>query len=341
MVHSRQVRCHIAAPVNEFCSNFLEKHGFSVILEAEVIAMCRDSVSISCRTAAVFSDIHSNYHAFKACYLDALEQGADCFLFLGDYISDLALPAQTMGLLYEIQTRYPTVCLRGNRERYMLDHEDRNVTYSRGSKSGSLLYTYRQLQKQDFDFFRSLPAHGLVKLNDVVLEIAHGFRNNDRCYFDQNDPAIENIFAEMSQAYLLSGHSHKQYICRRHGKTIINPGSVGIAQSGNNRAQYALLDTKDGSVQCCLRQVPYDIASVIHAQFDSGLVAYAPHWAISILYDVITGQELTLELLERVSRSAKGNESLLHDEALWRSSAVQMGMKFTKEEILAYLDATR
>lgn len=53
---------------------------------------------------AVLSDIHSNYHAFKACYVDAVKCGAESFIFLGDYISDLAEPQRTMDLVYEIQS---------------------------------------------------------------------------------------------------------------------------------------------------------------------------------------------------------------------------------------------
>ena len=51
---------------------------------------------------AVLSDIHSNYHAFKACYEDAVKCSAESFIFLGDYISDLAEPQRTMDLVYEI-----------------------------------------------------------------------------------------------------------------------------------------------------------------------------------------------------------------------------------------------
>ena len=51
---------------------------------------------------ALMSDIHSNYHAFKACYEDAIKYGADSFIFLGDYVSDLAEPHKTMELVYKI-----------------------------------------------------------------------------------------------------------------------------------------------------------------------------------------------------------------------------------------------
>ena len=72
-------------------------------------------------TVALLSDIHSNYYAFKACYEDTVKCGAEMFIFLGDYVSDLSEPQRTMDLVYEIQSKYPTVCLRGNREGYMLD----------------------------------------------------------------------------------------------------------------------------------------------------------------------------------------------------------------------------
>ena len=68
---------------------------------------------------ALLSDIHSNYYAFTACYEDAIKCGAEMFIFLGDYVSDLSEPQRTMDLVYEIQSQYPTVCLRGNREGYI------------------------------------------------------------------------------------------------------------------------------------------------------------------------------------------------------------------------------
>ncbi len=107
---------------------------------------------------AVFSDIHSNFQALWACYEDARIQGVQGFVFLGDYISDLADVRQTLDLVYEIQARYPTVCLRGNRERYMLECQNGHTAFQPGSRSGSLLYTYRLLREDDFRFLEQLPA---------------------------------------------------------------------------------------------------------------------------------------------------------------------------------------
>lgn len=282
-------------------------------------------------TVAVLSDIHSNYYAFKACYEDAVKCAAEMFLFLGDYVSDLSEPQKTMDLVYEIQSKYPTVCLRGNREAYMLDREVGKSSFIRGSKSGSLLFTYEHLRKKDLDFFRTLKISDTIEIEGVQIEIAHAAMDNDRFYFDNSDGHTADIFPQMKCSYLLTGHSHKQYIQRNAGKTIINPGSVGIPQGGTQHPKYALLDIANGNISCQLREVPYDMEDAIRSQFSSGLVGCANYWAIGILYDIITGEERVLRLLETVKKTGD-----FHNEETWRSAAVELGMKLTVQEIMEW-----
>ena len=280
---------------------------------------------------AVLSDIHSNYYAFKACYEDAIKCGAEMFIFLGDYVSDLSEPQRTMDLVYEIQSQYPTVCLRGNREGYMLDCESGRSSFIRGSKSGSLLFTYEHLRKKDLEFIRGLKISDTIEIEGVQMEIAHAAMENDRFYFDSKDGHAADIFPQMKCAYLLTGHSHKQYIQKNAGKTIINPGSVGIPQGGTRNPKYALLDIVDGTVSCQFREVPYNMTDAIHTQFASGLVDYAKYWAIGILYDIITGEECVLKLLSTVE-----NTGDFADEEIWRSSAMGLSMKLTEQEIMEW-----
>ena len=288
---------------------------------------------INCRKAAIFSDIHSNYHAFAACYADALKNGADCFIFLGDYISDLADPQKSLDLVYEIQSKYPTVCLLGNRERYMLECKNGTSSFQKGSQTGSLLYTYQQLRPQDFAFLESLPSYDRIELNGIPFEIAHSVQKNDRYYFDETDGKMECVFSQMQTSFLLTGHSHKQYIQCKGEKTIINPGSVGVPRRHGYLTQYAILEFESASFQCIFHQIPYDAKAMIRRQFESGLMEYAPHWAIGILYDVLTGEEYVLKLLERVSEYADGDDTIIHDEQIWHQFASEMGMKFTQKEI--------
>ena len=282
---------------------------------------------------AVLSDIHSNFHAFEACFKDAVNCGADMFIFLGDYISDLSEPTKTMNLVYEVCSCYPTVCLRGNRERYMLDCENGNANFIPGTKSGSLLFTYEHLRKKDLTFFRSLKFSDTIEIDGIEIEIAHAVFDNDCFYFDNLDGGTSGIFQRMNCKYLLPGHSHKQYITGHTGKTMINPGSAGIPHGGTPHAKYTILNTANGSICCELREVPYDIAGAIHAQFANGLVDYGKYWATGILHDIITGEEWTLKLLEHVQQSGS-----ICDEKAWHNAAIDLGMKFSETDIMAMFE---
>lgn len=282
-------------------------------------------------SVAVFSDIHSNFHAFRACYEDAVNQGVAGFIFLGDYVSDLAEPEKTMDLLYEICAKYPTACLLGNRERYMLECKNGTFAFVPGSKSGSLLFTYTHLRPMDFAFFESLKMSDTITINGISIEIAHAAMDDDRCYFEGTDLQIEEIFQKMRCPYLLTGHSHKQYIRQQADKTIINPGSVGIPQGGTLWPKYAIVQIEDHSLSCDLREVRYDLSDVIHSQFQSGLVNIAKYWAIGVLYDIITGKECVLALLKQAQETGD-----VYDEEVWQSAAAHLGMAATEEEVLNY-----
>ena len=200
-----------------------------------------------------------------------------------------------------------------------------------GSKSGSLLFTYEHLRKKDLDFFRSLPISDVISLGGVTFEIAHASMEDDRYYFEGTDPQTEALFPQMCHSYLLTGHSHRQYIRCSYGKTILNPGSVGIPQGGSIWPKYAIIEIVDGSVSCSLQEVQYEIQDVIHAQFRSGLVERGKYWAIGVLYDLITGTECVLKLLKLVEASGR-----VHDEAVWHYAAIQLGMRLTEEEIINF-----
>lgn len=276
--------------------------------------------------AAVLADVHGNYPALCACVQDAQAQGAEEFFFLGDYVSDLAQPAQVMQLLHALRGRFPCVFLRGNRERYMLECAAGQRTFSRGSSSGSLLFTYERLTAEDLAFFAALPPCAPCTRHGVSFELAHAAWEDDQRYFD-GESDLSPIFAGMKSALLLTAHAHRQYLTRRDGKTILNPGSVGIAMGeGAGTAHYALLTFSDAAVTPQLRRVPYGVEAVLRAQFESGLADYAPCWAAAIARDLMVGQATALRLLAQLTDPA--------DEQQWRAAAAQLGVPLTLPELL-------
>ena len=73
---------------------------------------------------AVMADIHSNHIALKRCIEEAIRKGAEEFIFLGDYIGELAYPQRTLAVLEELKSNYPCTFIRGNKEDYWIDHRN-------------------------------------------------------------------------------------------------------------------------------------------------------------------------------------------------------------------------
>ena len=107
---------------------------------------------------AIISDIHSNYMALEnaLCQLEGLHP--DGMIFLGDYLTDFPYPQNTLRLIDECRATFPCWFVRGNREDYLLSHRrDPTDGWRYSSSSGSLLYTYENLTKDDLDRFESMP----------------------------------------------------------------------------------------------------------------------------------------------------------------------------------------
>lgn len=283
----------------------------------------------------VFSDIHSNYFAIKACYDHAISEGASHFIFLGDYVSDLSEPQKTMELIYTINLNHPCYFVRGNRERYMLDCKEGKSSFAKDANSGSLFFTYERLTKKDFNFFASLPFYKIINIGGIDIEIAHSAIECDRLYFDQDDDYANTLCNTMKTKCFLTGHTHRQYIKGCGDKLIINPGSCGVPRDVGCHAQYALIEISD-EIKCYPQTVAYPVESVILSQFKSGLIDYARYWAISVLYDVITGEQYTPTVLGRVLDIANGDISIINDESIWHDITVKLGMEHDCEGIVNF-----
>ncbi len=278
---------------------------------------------------AVFADIHGNVHALGSCIADALARGAEGFLLLGDFVTDFAAPRQTLDLIYDLMARYPCHAVRGNREGYLLSHRAGEAEFRPGSKSGSLLYTARQLTERDLAWFASLPIYHKLEISGVPLELAHAEKGTDRHVFQPGDPYLDTVFADMATGLLLTGHSHVQYCLRQGEKVILNPGALGIPKGTPGHAPYALVDLEPGNCSFQLLTAAYDVEQAIREQFDRGMWDIAPWWAIGAANNLITGEDTVYHLVTRVTQL--GDPA---DEALWEQAAREMGLALTKEELL-------
>ena len=82
---------------------------------------------------AVLSDIHGNYLALEQCIKYALEHEISTFIFLGDYVGELAYPQKTMELIEHLRSLYTCYFVKGNKEDRKIENLLRTGEVSHGS----------------------------------------------------------------------------------------------------------------------------------------------------------------------------------------------------------------
>lgn len=144
---------------------------------------------------AVFSDMHANEVALATCINYANHVGVDGYVFLGDHVTDCPYPRRTLDLMRDAARRLPTWMLRGNREDYLLKHQaDPQDGWKVSSSTGSLLYTYQNLEEEDLEFLRRMPIAQVVELPGCPpLRIAHATPQSNNVLLFPGTEALENV----------------------------------------------------------------------------------------------------------------------------------------------------
>lgn len=167
---------------------------------------------------------------YKKCLDYAANMGVNAFIFLGDYLGELAYPQKTMDLLYSAKEKNKCFFIKGNKEDYWINHEkEKNAWKEYDSTTGSLYYTYQNLKQKDLTFFKSLPIKKELEFDGLLpITICHGSpgKVNEKLL-----PGNENTFRVIennASNYILCGHTHIQGKIEHNGKIVLNAGSIGV-----------------------------------------------------------------------------------------------------------------
>lgn len=230
---------------------------------------------------AVLSDIHGNYVALQECIKYAINNKIDTFIFLGDYVGELAYPQKTMKILYSLSEKYKCYFVKGNKENYWSDYKKKGEIgwIENDSTTGSLYYTYHNLSQKDLVFFESLPIKMELEFEGLKpITICHGspLKVNEKLL-----PENENTFSIMEgneNNYILCGHTHIQGTIVYNGKVVLNAGAVGVSLHGNGKAQFMILHGTSENWDYEFVSLTYDIEKVVEDLHTSGLYEKAPYW---------------------------------------------------------------
>lgn len=230
---------------------------------------------------AVLSDIHGNYIALSECISYARKRGITTFLFLGDYLGELAYPEKTMKLIYQMKEQYTCYFIKGNKEDYWINHRAGGGQEWKeyDSTTGSLFYTYSHLTPEDFAFYESLPMKRELTFPEMPpVTICHGSpeKINDNMFSDRKE--TYEIIDREKNLLLLCGHTHVQDKIEYKGKTALNPGSVGVPLLSGGKSQFMILHEKEKRWKEEFISLSYDVEKVIFELHECGLDVKAPCW---------------------------------------------------------------
>ncbi|MCL2404695.1 MAG: metallophosphatase family protein [Defluviitaleaceae bacterium] len=267
---------------------------------------------------AIISDIHGNYHAFKAVIEDAKAQGVDMYLLLGDYASSFPYGNEVVDEIRELK---PATVICGNGEGYFVDLYERNVQDFTSEQYKPVYWGYRSLSQENLKYLLALPSKISIADGETHIHLAHAmglfyrspsielfhsihFRSYMETALFSHDEylargrdmllacpqALEEIHA-MPKGIYLFGHNHLQFHMEYEGRLFINPGSCGEPLNWDTRASYTIL-TIDGSVQTVTeRRVEYDLSLASKGFDTSGFTAYAPEWSKIMKMELATGKD--------------------------------------------------
>ena len=273
---------------------------------------------------AVLADIHANHAALEACMKKIGELGADRIVFLGDYVTDCPYPRKTMEMLYSAQEVYPCYFVRGNREDYLLSHR-RDLTdgWHYCSQSGSLLYTYEELNERDLRFFEDMPVGMEIRIDGYpIFSACHGTMYDNRRLFGAESEDISDIIKEQATELMVCGHNHKPYTYSSGGKRIINPGSVT-----GEKACMLMLTSDGGDWQAEHFELDYDVRKMVGEFKESGLLEKADVWARGIIATMKGGKgDADLKVVEYVRKRCAETGKPIDTEEFWQEAAEKLGI---------------
>ncbi|MBE5866780.1 MAG: metallophosphoesterase family protein [Lachnospiraceae bacterium] len=254
---------------------------------------------------AVLSDIHGNYIALEKCIEYALSRQITTFVFLGDYLGELAYPQKTMDILYSLKEKYECYFIRGNKEDYWIGYEKKGATGWKqyDSTTGALYYTYHTLTAKDMEFYKSLShTDELVFEGLPPVTICHGSPSKSNNKLLPYEEKALTVVEKDPNSLILCGHIHVQGVFEHAGKTVLNAGAVGVSLQGQGKAQFVILTGEEGKWSHEFVSLEYDVEKVIEDLKTSGLTEYAPCWSRVTEHLLRTGEIAHATVLERAMK---------------------------------------
>jgi predicted phosphodiesterase len=298
---------------------------------------------------AFFSDIHGNYPALLAALADARANGAERFVFLGDYVEDFPWPNEVVETIRAIPG---AIVVRGNKELYLRNMKAKNHKGISCENFLPIEWSYNALTADNLDYLFSLPetldidaedgfSLRLVHVSDIFFrkERVRAFHSSAYAERMKAAPFTHAEYLEYAANEVLAcpdvvadigavpcsvyayGHNHMQWHMEYGGKLFINPGGCGLPLDWNPAAPYTIIERADGGAwRVAEFRAPYDAGALLADLAASGMYAGAPVWFDIFTHILRTGEDLFGPLVRHCEAFARerGEPGMPLNDETWR-----------------------
>ena len=275
---------------------------------------------------AVISDIHGNSPALRLALADAKAQGAEGFLFAGDYSISAPWAGEVIALMRSLpNARF--IC--GNDESHLdvPPGDDGQYEVSRWCAS--------TLTEADRAFLAAMPEEASFVYGGVRVRMAHSsehffgkhlherFRTSllprlypegkigrdelladFRAWCEQG--AMREAILALPPGVYVFGHNHIQAHAEVEGRVLVNPGSCGLPLDGGDFCcAYTLLTIEDSAVGVEERRLPMDADALIAQVKQTPQYAAARVWSELIFDEWRTCREKVYYFLHHCEQHAR------------------------------------
>ena len=193
------------------------------------------------RRVAVVADVHGNAAALQAVLDEAEREQPDLLVSCGDFTWG-PQPLQTVEVLSRRQG--PVLHVRGNADRALVElaerlgddpeseatPRERWMVQTHGARGRDLLATFADQVAVHVDGLGSvLCCHGSPRSDEELITSA------------TNEARLREALAGVDADVVVTAHTHVRYERVALGRTLLNPGSVGMPYEGAPGAYWALL----------------------------------------------------------------------------------------------------
>ncbi|MCA9883909.1 MAG: metallophosphoesterase family protein [Anaerolineaceae bacterium] len=227
---------------------------------------------------AILSDVHGNVLALEKVLAHLSGYAPDQIVCLGDVAANGARPQEALHRIRDLSC--PVIM--GNMDAFVLNTSlyDKPNGVSAYYHETSI-WAAERLNADDKAYIAGFTPHLSIYEYGMRVLCYHGSPRNfdEGIAIDTPDSQLKDMLGDFDAHVYIGGHTHAQMLRRWGDKTIINPGSVGLAWEPDpeghrpvSYAEYALLDlhrSKDVNVQ--FFRLPYDAKSYHQQMRDVGL----------------------------------------------------------------------